>query len=98
MDQEELGSDPTIITSSGEQSSSNETARVMKRARCIARRATTYWETHLKGYPRTSLVIEDSWHYTDRDDEGDILQEVTRNAVVNIARHYHHDCSHPRYR
>ncbi|KAJ5837705.1 uncharacterized protein N7525_002893 [Penicillium rubens] len=70
----------------------------MKRARCIARRATTYWETHLKGYPRTSLVIEDSWHYTDRDDEGDILQEVTRNAVVNIARHYHHDCSHPRCR
>lgn len=84
IEQEELGFDPTFITSSGEryieveqdgQSEHIILDKVMKRARCIADRATTCWKTHLKGYPRTSLVIKDSWHCTDRDEEGDIHQE-----------------------
>ncbi|KAK1146148.1 hypothetical protein N8T08_003238 [Aspergillus melleus] len=100
MDREELGFDPTIIAMGDEryieivrdgQTEELILDEVMKRTRCIAGRATTCWKAHCRGDPYTRLVIKDSWQYTDRDEEGEILQEVTDRAVVNIARYYYHE-------
>ncbi|KAM4061041.1 kinase [Hirsutella rhossiliensis] len=100
MNKEMLGFDPTIIASGGQQYIEIErigkTERliiddVMKRARCIAGRATTCWRAHRKEDPKTPLVIKDSWQYTDRDEEGILVQEATEKGVINVARYYHHE-------
>ncbi|KAM4061861.1 kinase [Hirsutella rhossiliensis] len=100
MNKEMLGFDPTIITSGGQQyieiERNDKTERliiddVMKRARCIAGRATTCWKAHRKEDPQTPLVIKDSWQYTDRDEEGILVQEATEKGVINVARYYHHE-------
>jgi hypothetical protein len=100
MNEDELGFDPTIIKSDGERyieiERDGQTQRlvideVMKRAPCIAGRATTCWKAHLKEDPQTPLVIKDSWQYTDRDEEGILVQEATEKGVVNVARYYYHE-------
>ncbi|KAH8754110.1 serine/threonine-protein kinase Sgk2 [Diaporthe sp. PMI_573] len=100
MNKDGHGFDPTIITSDGKQyieiKRDGQTQRliiddVMKRAPCIAGRATTCWKAHCKEDPQTPLVIKDSWQYTDRDEEGILLQEATEKGVVNVARYYHHE-------
>ncbi|KAH7131159.1 hypothetical protein EDB81DRAFT_696442 [Dactylonectria macrodidyma] len=100
MNEEGLGFDSTIITSGDEQyieiERNGKTERliigeVMTRARCIAGRATTCWKAHRNEDPQTPLVIKDSWQYTDRDEEGKLLQEATEKGVVNVARYYHHE-------
>ncbi|KAI0165301.1 hypothetical protein GGR52DRAFT_585334 [Hypoxylon sp. FL1284] len=63
---------------------------VMRRAPCIAGRATTCWKAHREGGDRTPLVIKDSWQYREREEEGKLLLETTNLGVVNMARHYHH--------
>ncbi|XP_044721135.1 uncharacterized protein HRG_06132 [Hirsutella rhossiliensis] len=94
-----LGFDPTMIISGGQQyieiERNGKTERliiddVMKRARCIAGRATICWKAHRKEDPQTPLVIKDSWQYTDRDEEGILVQEATEKGVINVARYYHH--------
>jgi hypothetical protein len=99
MSKEELGFDPTIMTESDERfveiERNGSTERliideVMQRARCISGRATTCWKVHREGYPQTPLVIKDSWQYTERDEEGELLQDATDKGVVNVARYYHH--------
>jgi hypothetical protein len=99
MNEEELGFDPTIISAEGrryiEIERNGQTERliingVMKRARCIAGRATTCWKAHREGDPRTPLVIKDSWQYPEREEEGELLREATDKGVVNVARYYHH--------
>ncbi|KAM0431370.1 hypothetical protein ACHAPT_005347 [Fusarium lateritium] len=100
MDRDCLGFDPTIITSDGEKYIEIERGgqteqlvldHVMKRAPCIAGRATTCWKAHRRGDPQTPIVIKDSWQYTDRDEEGLLIQEATEKGVVNLARYYHHE-------
>ncbi|KAK7421733.1 hypothetical protein QQZ08_009821 [Neonectria magnoliae] len=100
MNEDGLGFDPTIITSGGEQYIKIERDgqierliidAVMKRVRCIAGRATTCWKAHREGDPLTPLVIKDSWQYTDRDEEGILVQEATEKGVVNVARYYYHE-------
>lgn len=100
MDEENLGFDPTIIVSTNERyieiERDGQTERliideVMKRAPCIAGRATTCWKAHRKDDPQTPLVIKDSWQYTDRDEEGELLQGATEKGVINVARYYHHE-------
>lgn len=100
MSEEELGFDPTIRTENRdrfieiERNGSQERVmidRVMLRARCIAGRATTCWRAHPEGHPETLLVIKDSWQYPERDEEGEMLREVTNKGVVNVARYYHHE-------
>ncbi|KAM5350178.1 hypothetical protein ACJ41O_006683 [Fusarium nematophilum] len=100
MNEEELGFDPTIMTANQarfiEINRNGSTERivideVMQRARCIAGRATTAWKAHLEGCPEVPLVIKDSWQYPERDEEGDLLREVTARDVVNVARYYHHE-------
>lgn len=98
--EEQLRFNPTIITSGGERYIDIErlgkTERLiidesMKRAPYIAGRATTCWKVYCEDDPYTPLVIKDSWQYAERDDEGEWLQEVTDNGVVNVARYYHHE-------
>ncbi|KAK7219761.1 hypothetical protein V2G26_007764 [Clonostachys chloroleuca] len=64
---------------------------VMRRAPCIAGRATVCWRAHREEDPQTPLVIKDSWQYPDRDEEGELLREATEKGVANIARYYHHE-------
>src|SRR5271168_841157 len=99
MNEEELGFDPTIMTANDqwfiEIGRNGLTERliideVMKRARCIAGRATTCWKAHREEDPRTSLVIKDSWQYPEREEKGKLLREVAGKGVVNVARYYHH--------
>ena len=100
MGEEELGFDPTIITAKGQQFIQMErdgtTERlildgVMKRARCIAGRATTCWKAHRDEDPDALFVIKDSWQYPERDDEGVLLREATGKGAVHVARYYHHE-------
>ncbi|KAK0655543.1 hypothetical protein B0T16DRAFT_320017 [Cercophora newfieldiana] len=99
MSEEELGFDPTIMIAGDqrfieiERNGSTERLiieEVMRRAPCIAGRATTCWKAHREEDPRTQLVIKDSWQYVERDEEGEFLREATSKGVVNMARYYSH--------
>lgn len=66
MSEEELGFDPTIMTAGDqrfieiERNGSTERLiidEVMRRARCIAGRATTCWRAHREEDPRTQFVM-----------------------------------------
>ncbi|KFG81455.1 serine/threonine-protein kinase Sgk2 [Metarhizium anisopliae] len=100
MNEEMLGFDPTIVTTSGqkyieiERNGQTECLiidEVIQRAPCIAGRATTCWKAHRHDDPHNPLVIKDSWQYVDRDEEGELLQEATEKGVTNVARYYHHE-------
>jgi len=100
MNEEQLGFDPTILTSDGkryiEVVRNDQTERLIldeliKRARCVAGRATTCWKAHREGdTSKTPLVIKDSWQYPEREEEGILLREAVGKRVVNVARYYHH--------
>ncbi|KAK8002315.1 zinc-binding oxidoreductase CipB [Apiospora arundinis] len=100
MDEVELGFDPSIKTSNGQRFIEIERDDlperiiidgVVQRARCIAGRATTCWKAHCEGKPQKPLVIKDSWQYTERPEEGELVCEATAKGVVNVARYYHHE-------
>ncbi|KAL2158244.1 hypothetical protein VTH06DRAFT_4564 [Thermothelomyces fergusii] len=101
MDEEQLGFDPTIVRREdgkrlitirrNGQSERLVIDGVMRRAACIAGRATTCWKVHLEDDPRAVFVVKDSWQFTEREEEGDLLKEVTDKGVVNVARYYHHE-------
>ncbi|KAK1657764.1 hypothetical protein BDP55DRAFT_698805 [Colletotrichum godetiae] len=100
IDEEGLGFDPTVMVSDNDRlikiqrNGSTEQIvidGVILRARCVAGRAVTCWKAHPKGHPETPLVIKDSWQYPERDEEGDLLREVTDKGIVNVARYYHHE-------
>jgi len=71
MNEEQLGFDPTIITVDGKryieikrdaQKERLIIDKLMKRAPCVAGRATTCWKAHReKDGSRMPLVIKDSW-------------------------------------
>ncbi|KAH2786354.1 hypothetical protein KXW38_004759 [Aspergillus fumigatus] len=66
--------------------------RLMKRAPCIAGRATTCWIAHREGdKSHAPLVIKDPWQYPEREEEGKLLAEPTEKGVVNVARYYYHE-------
>ncbi|KEY64859.1 hypothetical protein S7711_03856 [Stachybotrys chartarum IBT 7711] len=99
MNEEGLGFDPTIISAEGKRyieiKRNGQTERLiidrlMKRAPCVAGRATTCWRAHREG-DKTPLVIKDSWQYPERREEGELLQEATAKGVANVARYYHHE-------
>ncbi|KAK1624108.1 hypothetical protein BDP81DRAFT_464692 [Colletotrichum phormii] len=100
MDEEALGFDPTVMTMNGErfiEIERNDSKEgividgIILRARCVAGRASTCWKAHPQGHPETVLVVKDSWQYLERDEEGDLLREVTDKGVVNVARYYYHE-------
>ncbi|PYH88282.1 hypothetical protein BO71DRAFT_365724 [Aspergillus ellipticus CBS 707.79] len=102
MSDEQLGYDPSImstpdgkkfiqITRNG-QSEHIVLDGIMKRAPCVAGRATTCWRAHREGdetgWP---LVVKDSWQHPEREEEGKLLHEITEKGVINVARYYHHE-------
>ncbi|KAI0837480.1 hypothetical protein F5Y06DRAFT_297335 [Hypoxylon sp. FL0890] len=100
MDDEALGFDPTIIKSGRQQyieiRQDIKTERlildkVIRPAHSIVGRATICWKAYSEGDKSKPLVIKDSWQYPERDEEGELLQQVTRQAVTNVARHYYHE-------
>ncbi|KAH1744787.1 hypothetical protein KXW71_008254 [Aspergillus fumigatus] len=105
MNNEQLGYDPSIIsTLDGKKSieiiRNGQPERLildslMKRAPCVAGRATTCWKAHREGdKTHAPLVIKDSWQYPEREDEGNLLAEATEKGVVNVARYYYHETVH----
>ncbi|KAK3347077.1 hypothetical protein B0T25DRAFT_592995 [Lasiosphaeria hispida] len=102
---EELGFDPTIMTSNYERfievERDGSTERliideVMQRARWIAGRATTCWKAHREGHPQTPLVIQDSWQYPERDEEGECASTRHRGGLdVTTATNYRPERSMP---
>ncbi|KKZ66871.1 hypothetical protein EMCG_07477 [[Emmonsia] crescens] len=101
MSKEQLGYDPTIVDAEGikyieiERNGQRERLIIdglMTRAQCITGRATTCWKAHREDDDsQMPLVIKDSWQYSERDEEGELLREATENNVVNVARYYHHE-------
>ncbi|KAH8733202.1 hypothetical protein GQ44DRAFT_669076 [Phaeosphaeriaceae sp. PMI808] len=100
MNDEQLGFDPTIITVGDkryieiERDNGKERLvidRVIRRARCVAGRATTCWKVYQEEDPNTPLVVKDSWQYPEREEEGKLLYEATEKRVKNVARYFHHE-------
>ncbi|KAI9368690.1 hypothetical protein BJX61DRAFT_550232 [Aspergillus egyptiacus] len=102
MNDEQLGYDPSILSTSDGKRFINITRDgrserlildgLMKRVPCIAGRATTCWKAHRKGDEASiPLVIKDSWQYPEREEEGIILSKATNGGVINVARYYHHE-------
>ncbi|KAI1505466.1 hypothetical protein F5X99DRAFT_415913 [Biscogniauxia marginata] len=48
-------------------------------------------KAHREDNPQITLVIKDSWQYVEREEEGELLRDVTDKKVVNVARYYHHE-------
>ncbi|KAH8593071.1 hypothetical protein B0O99DRAFT_688971 [Bisporella sp. PMI_857] len=96
MSEEQLRFDPTIVNKRYidiELAGRKERLIIgkrMKRAPSIAGRATTCWKAHCMADPRMPLVIKDSWQYTEREEEGELLRETTDRDAINVARYYHH--------
>lgn len=101
MNKEQLGFDPTILLSGGKRyieivrNDRRECLIIdglMKRAPCVAGRATTCWKAHRVGdESQKPLVIKDSWQYPERDEEGELLREATEKGVIHVARYYYHE-------
>ncbi|KAI1937935.1 hypothetical protein LOZ66_003517, partial [Ophidiomyces ophidiicola] len=94
MTEGDLGFDPMIVTNADgsryftiERDGEEEHLiidEVIKRAHCVAGRATTCWKVHCDGdESRTPLVIKGSWQYPERDEEGMLLREAMEKGVVN---------------
>lgn len=104
MNNEQLGYDPSIMfNSNGEKfieiirdgkSERLILDSLMKRAPCVAGRATTCWKAYRERDKHTPLVIKDSWQYPEREEEGKLLAEATEKGVINVARYYHHEIVH----
>ncbi|EDN10828.1 predicted protein [Histoplasma mississippiense (nom. inval.)] len=100
MDRSQLGFDPTVVTVNGRRCIEIECGRekeclvideVILRAQCIAGRATTCWRAHRKADDlQMPLVIKDSWQYSERDEEGELLRQATECGVTNGARYDSH--------
>lgn len=99
LDNEGLGFDPTIQNDNGtryvdvKHGGNKERIiidGVIRSACCISGRGTVCWKAHRDTEPSTTLVIKDSWQFPERDEEGDILRDVTAKGVSNIVRYYHH--------
>lgn len=49
----------------------------MRRASCVVGRATICWKAYCGGdESKTPLVIKDSWHYPEREQEGALLRDM----------------------
>ncbi|UKZ74027.1 hypothetical protein TrVFT333_001681 [Trichoderma virens FT-333] len=105
MEREQLGVDPTINLEGDRRvvtiQRDGKTERLIldkliKRAPCISGRATTCWKAYPAEDPQMLLVITNSWQYTERDEEGELLKEATDKGFTNVARYYHHETVHVR--
>ncbi|OAL45414.1 hypothetical protein IQ07DRAFT_615230 [Pyrenochaeta sp. DS3sAY3a] len=99
LNEEQLGFDPTIITTRDERYVENERDghtgqlfidNAIHRPRIVCGSTSTIGEAHLKGDSRT-FVIKVSWQYPEPEEAGELLREATEKYVVNVARYYHHE-------
>ena len=67
----------------------------IKRQNSVAGRGTICWKVYQEK-DNLTLVVKDSWQYTDRPEEGDYLREATAKNVSNVARYYRHETVHIR--
>ncbi|KAB8213108.1 hypothetical protein BDV33DRAFT_210525 [Aspergillus novoparasiticus] len=98
MNDEQLGFDPSIMTSADgrrfiEISRNGRKERLVfdelvKPSSCVAGRATTCFGAHMGDGSNTPVVIKDSWQYPEREEEGKLLQEVTEKGIINVARYF----------
>ncbi|KAI0977456.1 hypothetical protein F4678DRAFT_413137 [Xylaria arbuscula] len=100
MDDEALGFDPTIIKSEHQQyieiQQDTKAGRiildkVIRSAHSIVGRATVCWKAYLEEDKSKPFVIKDSWQFPERNEEGELLQQATRQEVTNVAQHYYHE-------
>ncbi|KAL7796518.1 serine/threonine-protein kinase Sgk2 [Trichoderma ceciliae] len=100
MKEKDLGFDPTITTSGDKRYLDIERDGcierlvidgVIRRAPCIAGRATTCWKAYSETSPSIPLVIKDSWQEIERVEEGELLRKATERGVTHMARYYHHE-------
>jgi hypothetical protein len=102
MGDEELGFDTTIVRDGDQRFVSvirhdggEERLQIeatMHRQACILGRATTCWRAKLPGgiqVTSESCIIKDSWQHEGKDDEGELLMEVTEAGVGKVAHCYH---------
>ena len=101
--EEQLGFDPTVITSDNqryieiERDGASERLvidQVMLRTPCVGGRATTCWKAHPEQSPSTALVIKDSWQDSRRGEEGRLFREVSDKDVRHVARYYYYETVH----
>ncbi|KUI73248.1 hypothetical protein VM1G_08725 [Cytospora mali] len=101
MEEEQLGFDPTIrtredgkqiieIQRQGAPMEQLIIEKLITRSACIVGRATTCWKAYTEE-SKLPLVIKDSWQYIERNNEGEMLLEISKKNVVNVARYYHHE-------
>ncbi|KKK19438.1 hypothetical protein AOCH_001322 [Aspergillus ochraceoroseus] len=100
MNDEQLGFDPTISTATNgkrymEISRNGRQERLvldrlMKPSSCVVGRATICWKAHLEDRPEITVVVKDSWQYPEREEEGEMLREISEKNVVNIATYFFH--------
>lgn len=98
MNNEQLGYDPLIVQYrtqryiEGRRDGQIErfiSDELIFRQPCIVGRATACWKVHRngdKGETKQTFVIEDSWHYPQRNEEGWMIQEATVKGVTNMAK------------
>lgn len=101
MSEEQLGFDPTIFECKGRryieiikngQQERLVLRELIKRAPCVAGRATTCWRAYREGdESQRPLVVKDSWQYPEREEEGKLLCEAMEKEVINVARYYYHE-------
>lgn len=99
MSNAELGFDQSILANGDkhyieiERSGKKERIildKAIRRSGCIAGRATTCWPAYSEQNPTVPLLVKDSWQYTNRTEEGELLLEAKEKGVLNIARYYYH--------
>lgn len=101
MSDKQLGVDPTIQYSDGKRyidiTREGQIERLViiediRKQSTVVGRATTCWRAHCgENSSGKHLVIKDSWQYTERSEEGELIRKATENGVQNIARYYHHE-------
>ncbi|KAL7791912.1 hypothetical protein V8C37DRAFT_381731 [Trichoderma ceciliae] len=103
MKNEQLGYDPTIVTSGNQRYIEIQRDdrierlvldKVIFRQACIVGRATTCWKAYRDGEDsdvKRTFVIKDSWQYPERNEEGLMLREASMKGVQNMAEYYHHE-------
>ncbi|KAI9809767.1 MAG: hypothetical protein M1825_000200 [Sarcosagium campestre] len=101
MNDEQLGLDPTVgkldsmqfikIIRNG-QSEKLVLTEVLRKQATIVGRATTCWRAYREGdTEKKPLIVKDSWQYTARPEEGELIKEASESGVRQIARYYYHD-------
>lgn len=101
MNDERLGFDPTIKMSENQ----DQYIEIQKNgvrekiildhlivhSQDLVGRGTACWKAHSENCPSQPLVVKDSWHWVENQEEGELLKLALDSGVDNVARYYHHE-------